>query len=145
MLYQRIFFGIIFCFLSAELYPSLAQPSNSDDAKAPGLNDRKFVNIRNMDQLAIVQPRELPHCQNSKVEPGRGITFAEKLSLSVDAEAAILINAESGAILYEKNAHMPCYPASITKIATAIYVLKEKESHLASLIAAIKINSFNLR
>ena len=55
------------------LYPSLAQPSNSDDAKAPGLNDRKLVNIRNMDKLAIVQPRELWHCQNSKVEPGWGI------------------------------------------------------------------------
>ena len=55
------------------VYPSRAQPSNSDDAKAPGLNDRKLVHISNIDQLAIVQPRELSHCQNSKVEPGWGI------------------------------------------------------------------------
>ena len=56
------------------LYPNLVQTSNSDDAKAPGLNDRKLVHISNIDQLAIVQPRELSHCQNSKFEPGWGIT-----------------------------------------------------------------------
>ena len=57
------------------LYPSRAQTSNSDDAKAPGLNDRKLVHISNIDQLAIVQPRELWHCQNSKFEPGWGIVY----------------------------------------------------------------------
>lgn len=61
---------------------------------------------------------------------------AEKLSVSIDAEAAILINAESGAILYEKNAHVPHYPASTTKIATAIYALKEKGDQLSSIVAA---------
>lgn len=61
---------------------------------------------------------------------------AEKLSLSIDSEAAILINATSGAILYEKNAHALQYPASITKVATAIYALKEKENQLSTIIAA---------
>lgn len=50
---------------------------------------------------------------------------AEPLALSVKAEAAILMNAESGAILYAKNPHDLHYPASITKIATALYVLEQ--------------------
>lgn len=65
-----------------------------------------------------------------------GSLSAEKLSLSVEAEAAILINAESGVILYEKNSHQPCYPASITKIATTSYALKEKGDQLSTLVSA---------
>lgn len=64
------------------------------------------------------------------------VARAEKLDLSVNAEAAILINAESGAILYEKNAHVLHYPASTTKIATAIYALQEASDHLDVMIAA---------
>lgn len=67
---------------------------------------------------------------------GMNFSYAEKLSLSIDAEAAILINAESGVILYEKNAHKACFPASITKIATTLFVLKEKGDHLDQMIAA---------
>ena len=47
-----------------------------------------------------------------------------KLALSVNAEAAILVNADTGAILYQKNAHEHHYPASITKIATALYAMQ---------------------
>ncbi len=64
------------------------------------------------------------------------LAFAEKLSVSIESESAILINAKTGVILYEKNEHTSHYPASITKIATVLYALKEKESHLATVIAA---------
>ncbi|MGM0440084.1 MAG: D-alanyl-D-alanine carboxypeptidase family protein [Chlamydiota bacterium] len=47
----------------------------------------------------------------------------DPLEVSVKARAAILINADSGAILYQKNAHKKMYPASITKLATAVYSL----------------------
>lgn len=50
--------------------------------------------------------------------------WAETLKLSINAPAAILINAETGKVLFEKNAHVSSYPASITKVATAIYALK---------------------
>lgn len=40
--------------------------------------------------------------------------------LELAAEAAILIDADSGIILYEKNAHERLYPASITKILTTL-------------------------
>lgn len=49
---------------------------------------------------------------------------AQQLDLDVGAEGAILINAKTGAILFEKNAHTPTFPASTTKIGTAIYALE---------------------
>lgn len=39
---------------------------------------------------------------------------------SVSSQAAILIEAETGTILYEKNIHQQMYPASITKILTTL-------------------------
>jgi D-alanyl-D-alanine carboxypeptidase (penicillin-binding protein 5/6) len=61
---------------------------------------------------------------------------AEGLSISVNAEAAILMNAENGTILYEKNAHTIHFPASITKIATAAYALKKKGGQLDTIVVA---------
>lgn len=43
---------------------------------------------------------------------------------SVNAESAILMDLASGAILYEKNAHKPQYPASITKIMTTLLAIE---------------------
>ncbi len=48
---------------------------------------------------------------------------AKQLEMNISAEGAILINAKTGAILFEKNAFTPTFPASTTKIATAIYAL----------------------
>lgn len=62
--------------------------------------------------------------------------LAENLSLKVQAESAILMNAETGAILYEKNAKVLQYPASITKIATASYGLKMAGNQLETPITA---------
>ncbi len=50
--------------------------------------------------------------------------WGKQLKTDVAAPAAILINGETGAILYEKNIHEKIYPASITKIATALYILE---------------------
>lgn len=65
-----------------------------------------------------------------------GMLTAQKLQLDVAAESAILVNADTGAILYEKNPHAPRYPASITKIATALYTLKKKTGQLNELVVA---------
>ena len=43
-----------------------------------------------------------------------------QMQLPVQAEACILIDANSGIILYQKNAHEKLYPASITKIMTTL-------------------------
>lgn len=48
------------------------------------------------------------------------------LDIDVKARSAILMNADTGAILYEKHAHIPSFPASTTKISTALYVLERQ-------------------
>lgn len=62
--------------------------------------------------------------------------WGEQLALTVQAESAILINADTGCVLYEKNAHTPQYPASITKIATAGYALNQAQDKLDVIITA---------
>lgn len=64
------------------------------------------------------------------------ILCAEPLKVDVKAESAILINGETGAILYEKNAHTLRYPASSTKIATAIYALHLVGDKLETVVVA---------
>lgn len=44
--------------------------------------------------------------------------------LNIDARGAILINANTGVTIYEKNSHEKLYPASITKIMTAYLACK---------------------
>ncbi len=61
---------------------------------------------------------------------------AEQLNISVRAESAILMRADNLAVLYEKNADKLQYPASITKIATAIYTLELRENKLDKVIVA---------
>lgn len=43
---------------------------------------------------------------------------------TVASEAAIVLEANSGQVLYDKNANSQMYPASVTKIATAIYAIE---------------------
>jgi|GEM_PF-5247203 len=64
--------------------------------------------------------------------------FAKHLEVEIEAPSAILMNAESGAILFEKQPHTPFYPASITKIATALFVLDHKKVDLDQLLTASK-------
>lgn len=63
-------------------------------------------------------------------------SLSGELQVEIESEGAILVNASTGAILYEKNANELYYPASITKIATTLYVLHEKESELSHVVAA---------
>jgi D-alanyl-D-alanine carboxypeptidase len=43
---------------------------------------------------------------------------------AAQAEAALLVDADSGRVLYAENATQPWYPASVTKIMTAFVILK---------------------
>lgn len=61
---------------------------------------------------------------------------AVPLALSVHAESAILMNADTGVILYEKQANKQRYPASVTKIATAAFALHKAGDKLDQMITA---------
>lgn len=63
---------------------------------------------------------------------------AEELKISVQAESAILMNAETGAILFQKNPHEIRFPASTSKIATASFALKKAGSQLEVMVTAQK-------
>jgi len=49
----------------------------------------------------------------------------ENKNLQLYSEAVVLIDADSGEVLYEKNSKEKLPPASITKIATAIYAIEK--------------------
>ncbi len=53
---------------------------------------------------------------------------ADELKVRTFAKSAILMNADSGAILYQKNADDLAFPASLTKVGTAGYLLSEERS-----------------
>jgi D-alanyl-D-alanine carboxypeptidase (penicillin-binding protein 5/6) len=52
--------------------------------------------------------------------------MAKPFEGDVAAKSAVLMNANTGVILFEKEAHTPLHPASTTKIATALFVLENK-------------------
>ncbi len=59
------------------------------------------------------------------------VTYAQKPAIT--AEAAILIDAQTGNVLFEKNAEKKMYPASTTKIMTALLALDAVKNEEISL------------
>ena len=53
--------------------------------------------------------------------------------IDIDARAALLVEKETGEILYEKNAHEKNYPASITKLTVALLVFEAIDAGQLSL------------
>ena len=49
---------------------------------------------------------------------------ARAVDLNVPAKAAILIDAATGTVLYEQDAHMPLPPASVTKVMTMLLIME---------------------
>ncbi|WP_246483968.1 D-alanyl-D-alanine carboxypeptidase family protein [Heyndrickxia vini] len=52
------------------------------------------------------------------------VEAASPKKLSLASKSAILLDSTTGRVLYEKNGYERMYPASLTKIATAIYALE---------------------
>ena len=62
------------------------------------------------------------------------VANGELLDVKVSAKSAILINGDTGAVLYEKKADDKAYPASLTKIATCLYSVKKHKKDLSEII-----------
>lgn len=63
--------------------------------------------------------------------------FAEGTrDLPLKSESAVLLDSETNAVLYGKNADEKMYPASVTKIATAIYAIEKGDLDSISTVSA---------
>ena len=62
--------------------------------------------------------------QNSQASQNSGQTGSQAAVPQIKAEGAVLYNVTQNQVLYEKNADTRYYPASITKIMTALLVLE---------------------
>lgn len=67
---------------------------------------------------------------------------AEDAALSVSAPSALLMEASSGTVIYEKNAHEIMRPASITKIMTLILIFDAMESGQISLTDTVTVSEY---
>ena len=56
-----------------------------------------------------------------------GAVFAETPALAIAAPSAILMEKETGRVLYEKKADDPGFPASVTKIMTLLLIMEAME------------------
>jgi len=55
---------------------------------------------------------------------GKAIAMAAEQDLAPQAVSAVLMDAATGTVLYEKNSHKPLPPASITKLMTMLLVME---------------------
>ena len=62
---------------------------------------------------------------------------------SITCESAILIDADTGSILYEKDAYRKCYPASTTKILTGLLTIENCNLSDTMTISTNAANSVN--
>lgn len=60
-------------------------------------------------------------------------TIANKVTLDLDVESAILMEEETGTILYTKNEHEKLRPASVTKIMTLLLIMEALDEGRISL------------
>lgn len=61
-------------------------------------------------------------------------------SFDVDAKSAVLVDASTGTVIYEKNAHEQLPPASVTKIMTMLLVMEAIESGKITLKDEVSIS-----
>lgn len=61
--------------------------------------------------------------------------------LQLASQAAVLMDADTGTVLYEKNMHQPMYPASITKLMTALLALQHLEPEQVLTVSQTAVNA----
>ncbi len=67
---------------------------------------------------------------------------AESPELAIDSQSAILIEASTGQVFYEKNADEALPPASVTKIMTLLLVMEAIDSGAISLTDTVSVSDY---
>lgn len=89
-------------------------------------------------------PALLFTCLLGWVAPATGLNAAEA-QFATMARAVILVDSETGAVLYQKNADLPLPPASLTKLMTlAVTFNALRQGHL-SLTRSVKVSEYAWR
>ena len=68
--------------------------------------------------------------------------YAEEVQFESDAKSLILIEAETGTVLYEKNADQSLPPASVTKVMSMLLVMEAVDSGKISLEDTVTVSAY---
>ena len=66
----------------------------------------------------------------------------EEAALSLSCPSAVLMEKETGAILYDQNAHQQLEPASVTKVMTLLLVMEAVDSGRVALDDTVAVSSY---
>lgn len=108
------------------------QPQTSEDAKEQPPDSQDVTGQPPDSQDAAGQP--------SASETATGQAAAGELTVS--APSVVLMEASTGQVIYEKEAHTPLHPASITKIMTMILIFDALEEGKISLEDTVTVSEY---
>lgn len=110
--------ALALCFVlfsaAAPLPQAYAVPEEDTSASDTSTSDNSTDEQQDSDDTADAE----------KTADNANVIAAASGAPALTADAALLISPDSGMVLYEKNADKRCYPASTTKIMTALIVLE---------------------
>lgn len=70
------------------------------------------------------------------------LVLAEETDLAPNAKSAMLIDMDTGTVLYEKNSHQRLHPASITKVMTMLLLMEAIEEGSTSLTDSVRVSEY---
>ena len=103
-----------FVFLISLLFTLTSCVSEIDNVESSKQTSSAINSVADQSSISI------PVTSTTSYESDKDITF----KANIDAEYAIVYNATQKSVLFEKNADKKCYPASLTKLMTAIVALE---------------------
>ena len=131
--YRRIALGLIILLIVA-LIPWISDAEEATE-DAIVISDNLEVEDQ-IDVMVISGDVEVTDVVNDASES----VTAETLGMTVDAKSAVLIDAGTGTLLFEQNAHEPLPPASVTKVMTMLLIMEAVDRGQISLDDMVNIS-----
>ena len=119
---KKLKFIFVFTIVFLELFSFNVLAVN---VKTPSNSTKNTTNTTNTSTNSSTKNTSNTNTTSSKDNNKTSKTQSTTSELSIDSEAAILAESTTGIIAYEKNADTKMYPASTTKILTAILVIEK--------------------